>query len=159
MGRKEYTEQDQLDFIETAKEMGIGPAMRSLGYPHSHHTAHKWFVSRNLDLPSVNSLMQEAANLGAFYKDRDLQIAAQKVLDRIVEAAMSDPNLTPEEINKLANALHKAIQTINLIQGKSTSIESKTIKDGTDLALTELLNEAKARNAANEANIVDRTDN
>jgi hypothetical protein len=50
-----------------------------------------------------------------------------------------------EDINKLSNALHKAIQTINLIEGKSTNINENRSKDGSDLAIIDILNEAKVR--------------
>jgi hypothetical protein len=56
--------------------------------------------------------------------------------------------LDSDGLNKLANAVHKAIQTINLIEGKSTHINEQRNKDGQDLAIIDLLNEAKARNEA-----------
>jgi hypothetical protein len=54
--------------------------------------------------------------------------------------------LDSDGLNKLSNAVHKAIQTINLIEGKSTIIQEQRSKDGSDLAIIDLLNEAKARN-------------
>lgn len=80
-----------------------------------------------------------------FYSDKEKLIAAQAVLDRCVESLMED-TLDPDQLNKLANAVHKSIQTINLIEGKSTAINENRQKDGTDLAIIDLLNEAKARN-------------
>jgi hypothetical protein len=56
--------------------------------------------------------------------------------------------LDSDGLNKLANAVHKAIQTINLIEGKSTVINENRQKDGQDLAIVDLLNEAKMRNEA-----------
>jgi hypothetical protein len=82
-----------------------------------------------------------------FYTDKEKLIAAQAVLDRCVEALMQDA-LDSDGLNKLANAVHKAIQTINLIEGKSTVINENRQKDGQDLAIIDLLNEAKARNEA-----------
>jgi hypothetical protein len=72
-------------------------------------------------------------------------VAAQAVIDRTVEKLYED-DLLAEDINKLSNALHKAIQTINLIEGKSTNINENRSKDGTDLAIVDILNEAKMRN-------------
>jgi hypothetical protein len=54
--------------------------------------------------------------------------------------------LDADQLNKLSNAVHKAIQTINLIEGKSTVIQEQRNKDGQDLAIVDLLNEAKMRN-------------
>jgi hypothetical protein len=72
-------------------------------------------------------------------------LAAQAVLDRSIEKLYED-DLLAEDINKLSNAIHKAIQTINLIEGKSTNINENRSKDGQDLAIIDILNEAKVRN-------------
>lgn len=145
MGYQTYSEDQITEFIEVSQEMGIGPAIRYLGYPKSYHTAKKWFVIRNIDLPTIDTLAKMAGDLGVFYSDKEKLIAAQAVLDRCVESLMED-TLDPDQLNKLANAVHKAIQTINLIEGKSTAINEQRNKDGQDLAIIDLLNEAKARN-------------
>ena len=140
-----YTDEQVTEFIEIAGEMGIGPAMRQLGYPKSYHTAKKFFVQRNVDTPTANSLAVMAKQLDIFYTDREKILAAQAVIDRSVEALYQD-NLVSDDISKLSNALHKAIQTINLIEGKSTNINENRSKDGSDLAIVDMLNEAKMRN-------------
>jgi hypothetical protein len=145
MGYQTYSEDQITEFIEVSQEMGIGPAIRYLSYPKSYHTAKKWFVMRNLDLPTMDTLAKMAGDLRVFYSDKEKLIAAQAVLDRCVESLMED-TLDPDQLNKLANAVHKAIQTINLIEGKSTAINEQRNKDGQDLAIIDLLNEAKARN-------------
>jgi len=151
MGYQTFEENQITEFISNAQEMGIGPAMRYLGYPKSYHTAKKWFVDRGLDMPSVDTLAKMAAGLKVFYSDKEKLIAAQAVLDRCVESLMQD-TLDSDGLNKLANAVHKAIQTINLIEGKSTHINEQRNKDGQDLAIIDLLNEAKARNEAMRIN-------
>lgn len=145
MGYSNYEEDQKLEFIAQAQEMGISPAMRMLGYPGSYHTAKKWFNEKNIELPSLDSLSQMARQIGIFYSDKEKILAAQAVLDRCVESLMED-NLDADQLNKLSNAVHKSIQTINLIEGKSTAISETRSKDGTDLAIHDLLNEAKARN-------------
>ena len=145
MGYSTFTEEQITEFIETAQEMGICPSIRYLGYPKSYHTAKKWFVMRGLELPTLDTLAKMAGDLRVFYSDKEKIIAAQAVLDRCVEALM-EQTLDSDALNKLANAVHKAIQTINLIEGKSTIINENRSKDGTDLAIVDLLNEAKARN-------------
>lgn len=144
MGYPIFNEDQITEFIEIAGEMGIGPAMRHLGYPKSYHTAKKFFVQRNIELPTANSLALMAKQLDIFYTDKEKVLAAQAVIDRSVESLYED-NLTSDDINKLSNALHKAIQTINLIEGKSTNISENRSKDGSDLAIIDMLNEAKAR--------------
>ena len=147
MGYRTFTEEQITEFIETAKEMGIGPTLRYLQYPKSYHTAKKWFIERGLDMPTIDTLAKMAGDLRVFYTDKEKLIAAQAVLDRCVEALMQDV-LDSDGLNKLANAVHKAIQTINLIEGKSTVINENRQKDGQDLAIVDLLNEAKMRNEA-----------
>jgi hypothetical protein len=145
MGYPVFTDEQISEFIETANEMGIGPAMRYLGYPKSYHTAKKFYVQRNIDMPAANTLAVMAKDLAIFYTDKEKVLAAQAVIDRTVEALYED-TLVSDDISKLSNALHKAIQTINLIEGKSTNINENRSKDGTDLAIVDMLNEAKIRN-------------
>lgn len=147
MGYSQFTDDKINNFIEVAQEMGISPAIRTLGYPKSYHTAKKWFEQRGVELPNLDSLAKMAVEMRVFYSDKEKVLAAQAVLDRCVETLMED-NLDADQLNKLANAVHKAIQTINLIEGKSTNINENRQKDGQDLAIIDLLNEAKARNEA-----------
>ena len=139
----QFTDEQITEFIEMAAEMGIGPTMRTLGYPKSYHTAKKWHVQRNIDMPTANSLAYMTKQLDIFYTDKEKILAAQAIIDRTVEALYQD-DLIADDITKLSNALHKAIQTINLIEGKSTNINENRSKDGTDLAIVDMLNEAKA---------------
>ena len=96
-------------------------------------------------MPTLDTLAKMAGDLRVFYSDKEKIIAAQAVLDRCIESLMQDA-LDADALNKLANAVHKAIQTINLIEGKSTIINEQRNKDGQDLAIVDLLNAAKARN-------------
>lgn len=145
MGYPTYTEEMISEFIDMANEMGIGPAMRTLGYPKSYHTAKKFYVQRNIDMPTANTLAVMAKQLDIFYSDKEKVLAAQAVLDRSIEK-LYEEDLLAEDINKLSTAIHKAIQTINLIEGKSTNINENRSKDGSDLAIVDMLNEAKMRN-------------
>jgi hypothetical protein len=144
MGYPVFTEEQVSEFIEMANEMGIGPAMRTLGYPKSYHTAKRFYLQRNIDMPTANSLAVMAKDLAIFYNDKEKVLAAQAVLDRSIEK-LYEEDLLAEDINKLSTAIHKAIQTINLIEGKSTNINENRSKDGSDLAIVDMLNEAKMR--------------
>ena len=156
MGYPVFTEEQVSEFIETANEMGIGPAMRYLGYPKSYHTAKKFYVQRNIDMPTANTLAVMSKQLDIFYTDKEKVLAAQAVIDRTVEALYED-TLASDDISKLSNALHKAIQTINLIEGKSTNINENRSKDGSDLAIIDMLNEAKMRSQSIKDNLVKDT--
>jgi len=152
MGYPVFTEEQVSEFIECANEMGIGPAMRYLGYPKSYHTSKKFYTQRNLDMPTANTLAVMSKQLDIFYTDKEKVLAAQAVIDRTVEALYED-TLASDDISKLSNALHKAIQTINLIEGKSTNINENRSKDGSDLAIIDMLNEAKMRSESIKNNL------
>ena len=152
MGYPTFTDEQIDEFINMAAEMGIGPTMRTLGYPKSYHTAKKWHIQRGIEMPTANSLAIMAKNLDIFYTDKEKILAAQAIIDRSVEALYQD-ELTSDDINKLSNSLHKAIQTINLIEGKSTNINENRSKDGSDLAIVDMLNEAKMRSESIKDNL------
>jgi hypothetical protein len=153
MGYPTFTEEQVSEFIECANEMGIGPAMRYLQYPKSYHTAKKFYMQRNIEMPTANTLAVMSKQLDVFYRDKEKVLAAQAVIDRTVEALYED-SLTSDDISKLSNALHKAIQTINLIEGKSTNINENRSKDGSDLAIVDMLNEAKMRNESIRLSVI-----
>ena len=162
MGYPVFTEEQVSEFIEMANEMGIGPAMRTLGYPKSYHTAKRFYTQRNIDMPTANTLAVMAKDLAIFYNDKEKVLAAQAVLDRSIEK-LYEEDLLAEDINKLSTAIHKAIQTINLIEGKSTNISENRSKDGSDLAIVDMLNEAKMRNESikhslNNEIVIDKVD-
>ena len=104
-------------------------------------------------MPTANTLAVMSKQLDVFYRDKEKVLAAQAVIDRTVEALYED-SLTSDDISKLSNALHKAIQTINLIEGKSTNINENRSKDGSDLAIVDMLNEAKMRNESIRLSVI-----
>lgn len=144
--KKMYTQQEVDDFIEVASEKGIAPAVRELGYPTTP-TGLNWFKAKGLTAPTIDSLQQRAADMRFFYQDQEKKYAAQRNIERIVEMLEDKDDLDADAINKLSNALHTAIKTFNLIDGKSTSITESHTKDAIDLGVSDILNSAKARNA------------
>lgn len=147
-GKPQYTEEQIDDFIETAQLTGISPAIKRLGYP-SFPTAQKWFRERGLEMPTLDSLMQKAAEMRVFYGDNEKKYAIQVLMDAFVEKAQ-EKDLDADGLNKLANGLMKLIQAFQLIEGKSTQITETHKKDGTDLGAIDLINAAKARNVLKE---------
>ena len=88
-----YDEEMITSFITHAQEMGIGPAMRYLGYPKSYHTAKKFFVERNIETPTANTLAVMAKNLDIFYTDKEKILAAQAVIDTNNHGIRRETNL------------------------------------------------------------------
>lgn len=158
MGYRQFSTEQEEEFVLTAQEMGISPAIRYLGFPKSYHTARKWFDERNIPVPNVDSLKKKAADLNAFYNDSEKIMAAQSVIERAVDKLENDDTLDSDGINKLANAINRAVQTIQLIQGKATSINENHSKDGTDLKIQDLISSAQAKNAEKFSQIVSETD-
>lgn len=152
MAKVYYSDEQKADFIETAQEMGISPALRRLGYPATWATGRRWFQESGASLPDIDSLMSKAAELKQFYSDKEKLFAVQTLIDRIVEQ-LQENDLDADSINKLGNALNKAIQTFNLIEGKATSVSETRTKDGTDLAVMDMINSAKAKNALKESEL------
>lgn len=153
MAKVIYSENKVTEFIELAQLKGMAPAIRELGYP-SYPTGQKWFRERGIELPTIDSLMQKAAELRVFYGDNEKKYAVQTLMDRIVEK-LQEEDLDADGINKLGNALAKAIQTFQLIDGKATSVTETRTKDGVDLGAMDLINAAKARNAIKEQELLD----
>lgn len=148
MKNRKYAPEEVDAFIETAQIMGVGPAMRHLGYP-TWPTAAKWFKEKDLELPTVDSLQERAAGLRTFYGDTEKKYAAQRNIERIVQALEQD-QLDADAIKKLSDALHKAVQTFNLIDGKSTYIQETRTKDGSELEIMDMIGQMKAENALKE---------
>lgn len=152
MARVTYTEEQITEFISVAQERGISPAMRELGYPGSHHTAAKWFEMYGLELPDVSYLQRKARAMKEFYTDREELAAVQLMIDRLTES-LESTDMDADALNKIANALQRAIQTKRLIEGKSTTTTENHSKDGKDLLVIDLINEQKAKNALAAQNL------
>jgi hypothetical protein len=142
-----YTEEQKLEYIETAKEIGIGPAMRELGFPGSYHTAQNWLSEFGVEI-TKDSLQQRAVTLGIYYSTKEKVLAAQALLVRLLEKIEGTESLDAKDLVNLANAMQRVMQTLALIEGEATQRTETLTKDATDVELVEMLNEAKAKNDA-----------
>ena len=155
MANVEYTEEQRAEFVEMAELEGITPAMRILGFPKHWMTGKKWCDNAGVEV-SLDALQQKAAAFNRYYTNAEKMVAAQSLLNRLVEAIERDPSLTADELNKLASGIQKAIQVLALVEGTATDRRETVQRDGTDMELYELLNEAKARNANAEEDMLHR---
>lgn len=150
MRNERYTEEFKDTIVALAQEEGIGPAIRQCeGRKPAYQTVQKWFIERNLPIPTIDTLQARAAEMRYFYEDREKKYAAQRNLEAIVEALETKTH-DADGINKLTNAMHTAIKTFNLIDGKATVVQETQTKDATDLAINNLVAEMQAKNAAKE---------
>lgn len=151
-GKRHYTQEEVDTFIETANMMGIAPAIRELGYP-TYPSAQKWYREKGLDMPHVDSLMAQAAELKVFYNDSAKKASIQIAIDRIIKMIQEEARLTADDIKKLSDALAKLLQTYQLIEGKSTGIVEKVEKSDTDKSIEKLLNDMNKINERKESEI------
>lgn len=151
MKHRVYTEAEKDEFIQIAQEIGVGPTCRKLGYPSSAQ-GFNWFKQRGLPIPTIDSLQARAREIQQFYGDNEKKLAIQTLMDRIVEKA-GEEQLDADAINKLANALAKLIQTFQLVEGKATTVQESRTKDGSELAIMDMLNAEKAKNALKQSEI------
>lgn len=156
MAKVIYSERTINETLEYCRIYGIGPAIRELKKDDkpapSYPTIARWFKERDEELPSIDSLQAKARGMGLFYSDNEKKYVAQRSLERIAEKLDQD-DLDSDDLKKLTDALNKAVVTMNLIDGKATNVTESRQKDGTDTALYEMLNEAKAKNAVKEAEL------
>lgn len=125
--RPTYTEDQKTALLELAQEVGLGRAIRELGYP-TYPTAMYWARQRNVVI-DVDPIKQRAAQTAQWYADDEKKLVAQAGLERIYEQ-LKENTLTADDINKLANATKKYVEIMAMIDGKPTSITQEITDDG-----------------------------
>lgn len=124
MQKREYTEEERTEWLELAKEVGIARAIRELGYP-TPRTGKKWTEQYGVDVP-LNALSIYANDMKKFYGYEEKVYGAQLIIDRIVEL-VSTEELDADQLKKAGEAYKRAVETINLLEGKATSITQANI--------------------------------
>lgn len=147
MQKNTYSEEEIQVFLNLAKEEGIAKAIRTLGYP-TFPTAKQWGIRYGVELP-LNSLSQYANGMKQLYSHEEKLYLAQLLMDRIEEALGQDV-LNADELKKLGEATKRAVETMNLVEGKATSITGTEDPFNNDLAA--LLEEQDRINKAKEVN-------
>lgn len=140
-----YTNEEQEAFIEIAKTEGISRTMRELGYPNSWATANRWFEGRSLKAPVVSEVHAMANAMKEAYDEKAKLAIGQQGLERLMEM-LNKENLTPDDMKKLSEAYQKYVNTMNLIDGKSTNINETRTHFTEDIELNNLLAEQEALN-------------
>lgn len=146
---KRYSDEEINNFLDMAKDEGIGKTIRTLGYPASWSTAWRWVTARGIEVP-LDEIKQKAKAFHDWYETEDLLIVGQETMARISEK-MTQDDLSPDEIKKLSEAYQKTANTWLLLQGKANNISENRKVDNKDIELLELLNEEAAKNARIES--------
>ena len=145
-----YTDQDKAEFCDMAKEIGIGRAMRQLGYPLSYLSGVQWMKARGIE-PNVETTMQAIKAYHTYYQVEDMLVTMDNAISTAEEILMSADNA--DDVKKIADALYKIVQTRQLLEGKATAISEKRETTQADLMILDLINGEKARNAQIENNL------
>lgn len=147
--KKTYTDEEQATYCELAQYVGIGAAIRELGYP-TYPTAMMWLEKRGLEAKK-SDIMAKAREFHQYYKAEDML----KVVDEAM-AVVTDLYSTinsADEAMKLANAIAKLVNARQLLEGKASSIIEKRETTQTDLEIMGLLEQQKMQNDAIESKI------
>ncbi|WP_405538103.1 hypothetical protein OG787_36390 [Streptomyces sp. NBC_00075] len=136
-GRK-YTEREKLEYLEKASDIGHSRAKRELGYPNSWSTANSWAREFGVEI-ALSELKQKSAAFNQWYRDEELLIAMQDIIDRGMEYINDYEGLTPDGYKKTVEGIKRAIETKNLIEGKATSRAGVETAESTDEVFKNLL--------------------
>jgi len=136
-GRK-YTEKEKLAYLEKASEIGHSRARRELGYPNSWSTANEWAKEFGVTI-ALSDLKAKSASFNQWYREEELLIAMQDIIDRGMEYINSSDDLSPDEYKKVTEGVKRAVETMNLIQGKATQRTGTEQPSETDAAIKNLL--------------------
>jgi hypothetical protein len=140
-----YSDEQINEFLELAQEIGIGRAIRQLGYPNSWSTAQRWAKTHNVTV-AVDELKQRSKAFHDWYETEEVLLIAQEGMNRVYEELMTNSKLSADDQKKLGEALTKHYNVWANAQGKATNISESRTGDGMDMGLIDMLNEERAKN-------------
>lgn len=132
-----YDDQQRAEFIELAQQIGIGRAIRELGYP-TFPTGQAWMKAAGVS-PNVDTAYQSMKQWHTFYQVEDLLVVIDEGIaaaqDLIAKADNAD------DLKKLSESVQKLTNTRLLLEGKSTSITEKRERTSEDSEFEQALRE------------------
>jgi len=141
-----YTE-DQIEaFLTLAQEVGIGRALRDLGYPKSYSTALYWAEKRGVSV-NVDPVMKHVKQFDDLYKTEHMLAVIKEGVQRVYEELTENAGLTPDEQKKLSEAFQKYTNSYLVLQGKANDIKETHTRDALDVELARMIAEVKDDNA------------
>lgn len=133
--RVTYTDEQQAIYCELAQVIGIGGAIRELGYP-SYPTAMLWLNKRGIE-PKQIDVMATARKFQRLYEAQDLLQIVDEGL-AVVQSLYGSIE-SADDAKKLADAIARLVNARNLLEGKANSIVEKRETTQQDLEIAELL--------------------
>lgn len=126
-----YSKEQADDFCELAVDIGIGAAQKELGYPKHYMTCRRWLDERAL-VVEIDTVKAKAKDWNVWYSDSDMTMTAQEIINKASEMISSE-DITPQDLEKIANTVKKATELIRTIQGKDAKSDDQTDKNIEDL--------------------------
>lgn len=133
-----YPDEKKEAYLALATEIGHSRAMRELGYPKHWSTANSWAKQYNVTI-ALDELKQKAAAFNDWYGTEEQLIAMQEAISRGREYITEKTDLTPDEFKKTVEGMKRAIETMQLLQGKATTRAGTEEATETDAAIRNLL--------------------
>lgn len=115
-----YTNEEKQAYLDLAAEIGHSRAKRELGYPKSWNTANSWAKEYGVTI-ALDELKQKAAAFNDWYQTEDLLITMQEAIARGREFILEDADLNADGYKKTVEGMKRAIETMQLLQGKATT--------------------------------------
>lgn len=149
MGKRvTYTEEEKLEFLELAKEVGSAKAIRELGYP-SFTMAKKWADQYSVEIP-INALSNYANGMKQLYANEEKLMIGQLSLDRIVDRLNSSDELAGDELKKISDAYKTTLIGMNLVENKAMNISENRSNDCSDAEIAAMIEEQERLNRMKE---------
>lgn len=120
MEQRTYDDTQRSEFVELASQIGIGRAIRELGYPNSYATGQAWCKARGVN-PNRDTAYAQLKEWHTLYQVEDLLLVGDEIIS-VIQSMLINPDLSADEVKKLTEAYQKATNTRLLLEGKSTSI-------------------------------------
>lgn len=140
-----YTDEQKEVFLVLAQEVGIGRALRELGYPKSYQTALDWAKNRGVSV-NVDPVMSHVKAFDDLYKTEHMLAVVKEGVSRVYESLTEQSDLEPDAQKKLSEAFQKYTNSWLVLQGKASDIKETHTRDGIDVDLKRMLDEEIGRN-------------
>jgi hypothetical protein len=175
----DYTEEQKVAFCALAAQVGVSPAVRTLGYP-SVQTGTEWCRQRAVQT-NPSALRQAARASGLFYGEAESRVALQAVLDHAYDMLVHGEEVEAEEqvavpgqqettsrrmthrrpLNALtlppvAKAVKGTVEAISVLDGRASDRTEQITGDSSELELQALIREQRAANATRAQAIKDQ---
>lgn len=140
-----YTDEQKEEFLVLAQEVGIGRALRELGYPKSYQTALDWAKNRGVSV-NVDPIMSHVKAFDDLYKTEHMLAVIKEGVLRIHEKLTEEMDLPADDQKKLSEAFQKYTNSFLVLQGKANDIKETHTREGIDVDLKRMLDEELGRN-------------